>query len=227
MRMSPTRLLAIGLTAATWGAAHASSTLARTVADRCAIPHGARKILNSRAGKAWVVRSGRRRGVHAVRFFACAAGHRPVSLARGDDGADTATTVPAVAIANGLVAYGRVRKSGLGSSDARLIVRDVNTGSPVFTRPAVRSSGGALEFFEAVGISQGGVGWIASTIDSNGTRTYQVWKDDSGAHQLDAGSDVDPASLVVGPRQVGWRRGGVARSASLCDGCAYTPKPAF
>ena len=67
----------------------------------------------------------------------------------------------------------------------------------------------------------GGLAWIVERRNFGPTPgppqiTYEVRKvDRAGPRRLDAGTDVDPASLVLRGAMISWRRGGVTRTSVL------------
>jgi hypothetical protein len=67
----------------------------------------------------------------------------------------------------------------------------------------------------------GGLAWIVerrSSVEGPGSPvvSYEVHKVDRGGPQrLDAGADVDPASLTLSGATISWRRGGLTRTAVL------------
>ena len=115
------------------------------------------------------------------------------------------------------LAYGRIRKFGLGTSRATLIVRNLRTHRATYVRRAV-SKALELEAFQAVVVrANGHVAWIASNYagEEQGV-VHEVRKHDATASKLlDSGADVAPSSLrLTADGRVRWTRGGVVRHAA-------------
>lgn len=98
---------------------------------------------------------------------------------------------------------------------------DLRTGRARVTQQALADAGSS-DSYRVTDLElryTGGLAWIVerrSFAQGPGipTVTYEVHKVDRGGRQrLDAGADVDPASLILSGATVSWRRGGVTRTA--------------
>jgi hypothetical protein len=209
--------VAVAILAATPLAGGAASVAAGMA---CAKPAGAKLIASDDGSKAWRVTIDGGAGAPDLRRYgACQRGRAPFVFERGDTGADSLLDVPAAAIADRQLAYGRTRKFGLGTSRATIIVRDLRTHRVTYVRRAV-SEELELESFHRVAVrSSGGVAWIASNIvGDEGTSVYEVRKHEpgSGTKLLDKGTDIAPLSLrLLGAGRVRWVRNGVVKNAPL------------
>jgi hypothetical protein len=186
-------------------------------AGRCQAPLDARIIASDNGSKAWRVTTDGGPGAPDRRaWFACARGQQPFRFEQGDTGADSLTDVPSVAIRGRYLAYGRVRKQGLGTSRAIVVVRDLVTHRAIFRRRAVSKTLELESFHQVVVRRTGTVAWIASNNDAEGVRTSEVYMHDiGGTRLLDRGTGIAKHSLRLTPHGVQWRNRGVVRFAEL------------
>ena len=188
----------------------------------CKPPRGAKIIAGDGASQAWRVTRDGGPGAPDIReYFACRRNHRPFRFEHGDNGASTLTDVPSAAIRGRYLAYGRIRKQGLGTIKATVIVRDLRTRRATFARRAVTTALELESFHHVVVRSSGSVAWIASNIVDVGggepLRVLEVYKHDAaGTQRLDLGTDIARRSLrLTIDGRVRWIRNGVARYAPL------------
>jgi hypothetical protein len=186
-------------------------------AGRCQAPLGATIIASDNGSKAWRVTTDGGPGAPDLRaWFACAPGQQPFRFEHGDTGADSLTDVPSAAIRGRYLAYGRMRKQGLGTSRAIIVVRDLVTHRATFLRRAVSKTLELESFHQVVVRATGTVAWIASNIDGDGVRTSEVYMHDvGGTRRLDRGTGIAKHSLRLTPHGVQWRNRGVVRFAEL------------
>jgi hypothetical protein len=186
-------------------------------AGRCQAPLGAAMLANDNGSKAWRVTADAGPGVPDLRsWFACARGQQPFRFEHGDTGADSLTDVPSAAIRGRYLAYGRVRKQGLGTSRAIVVVRDLVTHRVTFLRRAVSKTLELESFHQVVVRATGTVAWIASNIDGDGVRTSEVFMHDiGGTRRLDRGTGIAKHSLRLTPHGLQWRNRGVVRFVEL------------
>jgi len=107
---------------------------------------------------------------------------------------------------------------GLGTSRARVIVRDLRTHKTTFARRAVSKQQELERFHHVIVRSGGSVAWIASNIvGGEGVRVLEVWKHEAGGSQrLDSGTDIARRSLrLTSDGRVRWIRHGVVKHAPL------------
>ena len=195
--MTPRARTTTGMTVCVLGLALAAAA-GPAATSSCTRPAGAKLLASDSGSKAWRVTIDGGAGAPDLRrFVACERGRAPFVFERGDTGASTLTDVPAADISGRRLAYGRIRKVGLGTARATLIVRDLRTHKATYVRRAV-SRELELESFHDVRVrSSASVAWIASNVvGEEGERVYEVRKHDSGgAARLDAGTDIAPRSL--------------------------------
>ena len=186
-------------------------------AGRCRVPAGVTIIASENGSKAWrVTRDGGPGAPDERSWFACARGQRPFRFEHGDTGADSLTDVPAAAIRGRFLAYGRVRKHGLGVSRATVVVRDLVTHEATFVRRAVSKTLELEAFHDVVVRGTGTVAWIASNSDGEGVRTSEVRVHDvGGTRLLDSGTQIAKRSLRLTPHGLTWRDDGVVRFVEL------------
>ena len=100
---------------------------------------------------------------------------------------------------------------------------DLRSGRVRVTEQAVPDAGSS-ESYRVTDLElryTGGLAWIVerrSFVQGPGSpmTTYEVRRiDRGGRRRLDAGPDVDPASLTLSGARISWRRGGVTRTAVL------------
>ena len=184
----------------------------------CRVPAAAEVIARDGSSKAWRVTTGGAPGAPDRRsYFACEGGRAPFRFEHGDTGASSLTDVPAAAIRGRRFAYGRVRKYGLGTARALVIVRHLRTHKVTFVRRAVSKTLELESFHRVVVRSNGNVAWIASNIDGEGISTYEVYKhDQNGTVRLDIGTDIARGYLrLTSGGRVQWKRDGALKSAPL------------
>ena len=200
--MSATLALLLGLALA--------APAGRAAPAPCTKPAGATLLAADAGSKVWLVTiDGGPGAPDRRRYVACERGRAPFVFERGDTGASTLTDITAAEIRGRFLAYGRIRKAGLGTSRATIVVRDLRTHRAVFARRAV-SKGLELEEFQSVVVrANGHVAWIASNlVGEESLVVYEVRKHDaSGTALLDTGTDVDPGSLsLTTDGRVRWNR---------------------
>jgi hypothetical protein len=191
-----------------------------SAASKCSVPAGARVLAQDSFAIVW--RTSRRipsTSAHKFVWTACVrSSGRKTVIARGDDFADTATTL-VVALAGRYLAYGKTVKGGLGASTSTVYVRDLRRSKVVFrhagTAPDPNSIG--LEYISQVAVAaDGGLGWIGETIESAGP-VAQVWKHDRCATALlDRSAAIKPRSLRLRRHVLSWHDGAVVKTATLC-----------
>ena len=110
----------------------------------CKAPRSAKTIASDGGSKAWRVTTDGGPGAPDIReYFACKSLRHPFRFEKGDTGADSLLDVPSAAIRGRFLAYGRIRMHGLGTSRARVIVRDLRTHKTTFARRAVSKQQGS------------------------------------------------------------------------------------
>lgn len=185
----------------------------------CKAPRSAKTIASDGGSKAWRVTTDGGPGAPDIReYFACKSLRHPFRFEKGDTGADSLLDVPSAAIRGRFLAYGRIRMHGLGTSRARVIVRDLRTHKTTFARRAVSKQQELERFHHVVVRSGGSVAWIASNIvGGEGVRVLEVWKHEAGGSQrLDSGTDIARRSLrLTSDGRVRWIRHGVVKHAPL------------
>ena len=172
-------------------------------ASRRKAPRSAKTIASDGGSKAWRVTTDGGPGAPDIReYFACKSLRHPFRFEKGDTGADSLLDVPSAAIRGRFLAYGRIRMHGLGTSRARVIVRDLRTHKTTFARRAVSKQQELERFHHVIVRSGGSVAWIASNIvGGEGVRVLEVWKHEAGGSQrLDSGTDIARRSLRLTSR---------------------------
>lgn len=202
-----------------WALAAPAGTAA---SEPCKAPRGATIIASDHGSKAWrVTRDGGPSAPDIREYFACQRNRHPFRFEHGDNGASTLTDVPAAAIRGRYLAYGRIRKQGLGTIKPTVFVRDLRTRRATFARRAVTTALALASFHDVVVRSSGSVAWIASDmVDVGGDeplRVLEVYKHEpAGTQRLDLGTGIARRSLrLTSDGRVRWTRNGVVQYAPL------------